>query len=289
MTATAPSSHHLGIHGLTHHYLSWGESAASAVVLLHGLRSYAYTWDRLARTLADSHYLVAPDFRGRGDSAWDPVRNYYLDTYLADLEELVSQLGLGRFAVIGHSLGGAVGYAYAARHPEHVTKLIVEDIGPGSSTHTAGADRILRELGDVPTTFDSLDDVRAYWRRIRPDIADEALDSRVRNTVRPGPGGRWEWKLDMQGIAEARRNGDPGRSPDLWSCVDALQCPTLVIRGGASDFLAVETCEQLTRRQPLIRWVEVPAAGHYVHDDNPEAVIDLVTDFLAGTAGRVAP
>jgi esterase len=289
MTTTPSTSHHLVIHGLSHHYLAWGDSTAPTVLLLHGLRSYAQTWDGLAGALAGSYRLIAPDFRGRGDSAWDPARNYFIDTYLADLEELVSLLGLDPFAIIGHSMGGAVGYAYAARHPDQVTRLIVEDIGPGSSTRTAGADRILRELRDTPSSFDSLEDVRAYWRRVRPDITDDALDSRVQHTVRPGADGRWEWKLDMRGIAEARSSGDPGRSVDLWDCVEALRCPTLVIRGSRSDFLPAQTCEQLAERQPLIRWVEVPAAGHYVHDDNPAAVVDLVTGFLAGTtAGQDA-
>lgn len=290
MTTGAPASRYLTVQGLPHHVLLWGDPGAPVVVLLHGLRSYAHTWAELAAALAGSYHVIAPDFRGRGGSAWDPAQDYYQDTYVADLEALVAQLGLDRFALIGHSLGGAVGYAYAARHPERVTRLVVEDIGPGSSTQTPGAGRILRELADTPTDFESLDQVRAYWRRIRPGISDEALESRVRHTVRPGDGGRWKWKLDMTGIANARRAVAPGRSVDLWACVEALRCPTLVIRGARSDFLPVQTCQDLARRQPLIRWAEVPDAGHYVHDDNPEAVIHLVTAFLTGTpAGPASP
>ena len=281
MTMTMPGSRYLTINGLTQHCLTWGRPTSPAVVLLHGLRSYAHTWDRLAASLTDRYLLIAPDLRGRGDSAWDPARDYYPDTYLTDLEGLVDQLELDRFTLIGHSLGGTVSYAYAARHRERVTRLVIEDIGPGSSTHTPGADRVLRELTDVPTRFASLDAVRDYWRRLRPGISDEALDSRVRHTVRPASHGRWEWKLDLQGIAEARRTPAPDRSPDLWACVDALRCPTLVIRGGRSDFLSAPTCEQLARRQPLIRWAEVPGAGHYAHDDHPDAFTALVTDFLA--------
>jgi pimeloyl-ACP methyl ester carboxylesterase len=177
-------------------------------------------------------------------------------------------------------MGGSVTYAYAARHPEQVAAAVVEDIGPGSSTDTAGADRILREMAATPAGFGSLEEVQAYWRRIRPGVTNEALASRVANTVRPGSDGRWEWKLDMAGIAAARRRGDPARSIDLWACVEALRCPTLVIRGGRSDFLPVATCQAMAARQPLVQWREVTDAGHYVHDDAPEMYLQLLTAFL---------
>ena len=148
MTAT---EHFTALGGLRARYLTWGDPARPAVLMLHGLRSYAGTWTPFARELAGSYHVVAPDFRGRGGSAWDPGRSYYLPTYAADLEELVAQLGLPRFALVGHSMGGAVGYAYAAAHPDQVTGLLAEDIGPGSSTGTGGAERALRTPRAIPS------------------------------------------------------------------------------------------------------------------------------------------
>lgn len=277
-----PTSHHVVINGLNCHFLRWGDDRRPAVLMLHGLRSYAQTWDPVARALSGTHAVIAPDFRGRGDSAWDPDRDYFTNAYVGDMEKLVASLGLTRFGIIGHSMGGTVGYAFAARHPDQVEALVVEDIGPGSSTDTAGADRILRELRDTPTSFDSLAAVRAYWRDTRPGITDDALRSRIAHTVRPDGDGRWEWKLDMQGIAAARRSGDPAGPVDLWACVEALRCPTLVLRGARSDFLPVSVCREMADRQPLLRWAEIPEAGHYAHDDNPAEFLRLVTGFLAG-------
>lgn len=284
MTTTTPSSHQVTVNGLTCRYLEWGEPGSPAVLMVHGLRSYARTWEPVAHALADTRHVIAPDLRGRGESSWDPARDYYTNAYVSDLERLVARLGLTRFTFIGHSLGGAVGYAYAARHPDQVDALIVEDIGPGSSTATAGADRILHEMRATPTGFDSLDDVRAYWRRLRPGITEDALASRIENTVKRSDDGRFAWRLDMEGIAAARLSGDPAGPVDLWACVDALRCPTLVVRGARSDFLPRETCEQMTQRQPLLNWNEVPGAGHYVHDDNPAEFIRLVSGFLSGGA-----
>lgn len=134
----SPVSTTVRLNGLQQRHLTWGDGTRPPVLALHGLRSYAHTWDTVANALAGDHLVVAPDFRGRGDSDWDPERDYFTGAYVSDVEALVDHLGLDRFAVIGHSMGGSVGYAYAARHPDRVSKLVVEDIGPGSSTATAG-------------------------------------------------------------------------------------------------------------------------------------------------------
>lgn len=276
----SPVSTTVRLNGLQQRHLTWGDGTRPPVLALHGLRSYAHTWDTVANALAGDHLVVAPDFRGRGDSDWDPERDYFTGAYVSDVEALVDHLGLDRFAVIGHSMGGSVGYAYAARHPDRVSKLVVEDIGPGSSTATAGADRVIREMTSTPTDFESLEAVHAYWRGVRPAIGDDALASRVAHTVRELGDGRWGWKLDMEGIAAARLSGDPAGPVDLWECVESLRCPTLVIRGGQSDFLPESICADMVRRQPLVHWAEVPGAGHYVHDDDPAAFVELVADFL---------
>lgn len=277
---SAPVGHEVVVNGLNLHHLEWGAPDSPPVLALHGLRSYAHTWDALAAGLAGDHRIIAPDFRGRGDSDWDPERDYFTNAYVSDLEALVDHLGLQRFAIVGHSMGGSVGYAYAARHPDQVSKLVVEDIGPGSSTSTPGAVRVIREVASTPDDFDSLQAVRAYWRSVRPAISEQALASRIAHTVRETGDGRWTWKLDMAGIAAARLSGDPAGPVDLWNCVESLRCPTLVIRGEQSDFLPEQTCIEMAARQPLLRWAPVKGAGHYVHDDNPHDFLDMVTDFL---------
>jgi esterase len=268
MTYAMPVSHVVELNGLACRYLEWGDGDRPVLLMLHGLRSYAHTWDPIAAPLSATHRIIAPDFRGRGDSGWDPAGNYFTGAYVADVEGLTGLLGLTRFGIVGHSMGGTVGYVYAARHPEQVTALVIEDIGPGSSTATAGADRVVHEMHSTPTGFESLEAARAYWRRIRPAITEPALASRIEHTLRPGERGRWEWKLDMAGIATARLSADPA-PVDLWACVEALQCPTLVLRGARSDFLSTSICAEMAARQQRLTWVEVPDAGHYAHDDNP--------------------
>jgi pimeloyl-ACP methyl ester carboxylesterase len=268
------------LNGLRVHYVEWGAPDAPPVVLLHGLRSYARTWEPVATALADRYRIIALDHRGRGDSAWDPAGDYSTGAYVSDLEQLAGSLALERFTLVGHSMGGTNAIVYAARNPGRVRLLAVEDIGPGSSASGAGAERVRRELAQTPREFAAIAEARAYWRGVRPDISDAALESRVENTLRRLPDGRWAWKFDLDGIARARLDPDPARHVDLWPHVEGLRCPVLVIRGARSDFLSAATCAEMAARQPLLCWTEVAAAGHYVHDDNLAAYLAALRDFL---------
>jgi esterase len=278
----AATSEYVRLGGLKAHFLQWGDRGNPPVVMLHGLRSYAATWEPLAQELARDHWVLALDFRGRGASDWDPARRYFTDTYVADVEEWVHQLGLGTFTLVGHSMGGTIGYVYAARHPDQVTRLVVEDIGPGSSTSTEGAERVRREMTSTPELFASREAAGDFWRRARPGMPEAAIESRLEHTLDQTDEG-WVWRFDRAGIAEARLRGDPAQGIDLWSCVESLCCPTLVVRGADSDFLSEATCAEMARRQPLLRWQTIEAAGHYVHDDNPADYIDLVSRFCRET------
>ncbi len=274
------------LNGLQAHYVQWGDPQAPAIVLLHGLRSYARTWEPVAAALSDRYRLIALDHRGRGESDWDPAEEYVTGSYVSDLEQFADTLGLTRFVLAGHSMGGTNAIVYAARHPERVRLLVIEDIGPGSSAATMGAERVKRELAETPREFATLAAARAYWRGVRPGISEEALRSRVRHTLRQDPSGRWVWKFDLEGIARSRLHADPARQIDLWPHVAALRCPALVLRGEQSDFLPTRTCEEMATRQPLLSWTEIPGAGHYVHDDNLDGYLAALCSFLEQHSGR---
>ncbi len=91
------------------------------------------------------------------------------------LEALVQQLGLRCFVLIGHSMGGANAFLYAARHPENLLGMVIEDMGPGASTGSDGADRIKRDLLATPARFDTWDAATAFWSRQRPNLSETAL------------------------------------------------------------------------------------------------------------------
>lgn len=258
----------------------WGDASAPAVVLLHGLRGFSGTWRTLAASLASEYHFIAPDQRGRGDSDWDARHNYYTDAYLADLEGVVDQLALKRFALLGHSMGGTTSYVYASRHPERLAALIIEDIAPGSSIRGRGAERIMAEMAALPESFATWGEARRYWRAQRPGVSEAALEQRLVENLREGADGRIAWRYDALGIRKTRMNPDRSRIVDLWPVIDKLKVPTLIVRGERSDFCPAETVDEMCRRNARIAQMSVPNASHYVHDDAPTQFSEHVRGFL---------
>ncbi|MBS0393144.1 MAG: alpha/beta hydrolase [Proteobacteria bacterium] len=286
-SSPAERAAHVEVNGLRLLCREWGPASGFPIVLLHGLRGYSATWRRLATALGGRYRLVAIDQRGRGESDWDPGRNYYTDAYLADLEGLVDRLELRRFVLLGHSMGGTTAYVYAARHPKRVAALVIEDIAPGSSTEGEGAERIRAEMRSLPLSFGTREEAKAYWRARRPSLGDAALEERLAESMRQDANGRWVWRYDAEGISAVRLDPDPSRIVDLWPVVARIATPTLVIRGAESDFCPEAAVARMSATNPHIASATVPGASHYVHDDQPEVFNQLVARFIAAHVPEV--
>lgn len=262
--------------GLRLHFLRWGDSTGVPLVLLHGLRAYAQTWESLVEALGPGYCVYALDQRGRGLSDWAAPASYHTQSYVEDLEDLVAHVGLSRFVLLGHSLGGANALEYARQHRGRLQGLVIEDIGPGSSSQGDGAARIRREMSQTPLQFESWEAARAFWQASRPSLSAQGLASRLAHSMKDGDG-VITWRHDQQGIAEARLSIEP---TDLWPAVRALDCPTLFIRGARSDFLPPATLHAMRASNQNVQTVEVADASHYVHDDQGEVFNARVADFL---------
>jgi pimeloyl-ACP methyl ester carboxylesterase len=266
----------------------WGDPAAPPIVLQHGLRGYSGTWRKLAASLADRWRLIAFDARGRGESDWDPERNYYTDAYLSDLEAVADTLGLDRFVLLGHSMGGTTSYVYAAKHPDRLSALVVEDITAGSSVKGAGFERIVAEMAALPTRFADWGEARSYWRKLRPNVGAEAIEERLWESMKAEADGSVVWRYDAVGIGATRVDPDPARVVDLWPVIVTVRTPTLVVRGERSDFCALDAVRKLEAENPVLTHASVEGASHYVHDDAPESFRRLIEGFLAGVTAASA-
>ncbi|WP_144957980.1 alpha/beta fold hydrolase [Pseudomonas oryzihabitans] len=261
---------------LSLHVLQWGRPEATPVIMLHGLRAYAQTWASLAESLGDAYCVYALDQRGRGLSDWAEPASYCTESYVRDLEDLVAHLGLARFMLVGHSLGGSNALEYARQHPGRLIGLVIEDIGPGSSSLGDGAARIRREMQETPNFFADWTSAEAFWRKSRPGLTEAGLASRLAHSMKATDEGV-TWRHDQLGIAEARLSITP---TDLWPAVRALDCPTLFIRGSRSDFLPGTMLAAMQATNPQVRTLEIADASHYVHDDQGPVFNAAVAGFL---------
>jgi len=276
---TAPRDASLAAGGLTFHYITWGPESAPPVVLLHGVTGHARSWDALARDLSADFRVIALDQRGHGDSDRAPDGDYRVATMAGDLTGFVDALGLERFALVGHSMGGRVGIAYADGHAARIERICIVDIGP--EIHAPGMERIRQMMAGAPERIESEEQAVEFVLRANPRMVEAGLRDRVRHGLKRLPDGGFEWKYD-KALRDMMRQGGRRDSIDLWEPLRRIAAPALLVRGAESDILSADVAKRMIDALPDGRLVEIPGAGHTVPADQPEAFACAVRAFLDG-------
>ncbi len=273
-----PQDRFVTANGLRFHYLEWGEPGKPDMLLLHGFAQTCHSWDFVALSLCDRFRVIALDQRGHGDSEWAADGDYSPETQQEDLHAIVESIGLEDFVLMGLSMGGRNSFTYAANHPEKIRALVVVDSAP--ETERAGTSRIRR----FASQDDELDSVDAFVERVmaynhRRD--PQQVRGSIMHNLKQLPSGKWTWKYDRRLRSPDRNMGrDPQTAQRLWGYVESLRCPTLVVRGGESDVLAMDTASSMHERIPNGRLTTVEKAGHLVPGDNPSGFEKAVMEFL---------
>ena len=276
-TQVQPKDKTATANGHTLHYLDWGREGQPVMLLAHGLRGHAHSWDDVAAAFCGDYHVLALDQRGRGDSDWAKDGDYTTAAYVADLAGFCEALNLDKFVLVGHSMGGRNAMAFAGRHPEKVSRLVIVDVGP--TLDSRGSQRIADEIKSVPEEFDSFGDALEYMSRQNRFASPEVMRRRVQYATKELPNGKVGWKYDTL-IREQRRNGTVPPADDLWPALPNITCPSLIVRGAETDLLSSETSERMLATLPNPALVEITRAGHMVFEDNPGDFIAAVRDFL---------
>ncbi len=267
---------HTPLRGLRLHHLEWGPAEGPPLVLLHGMRAHAYVWSRPAPYLAPPYRLLAPDFRGHGESDWSDD-GYGHPRYVADFAAWADAHALERFPLVGHSAGGRVAVSYAAAHPERVERLVVVDMGPDVGP-TRPFDPAL--AARPQRTFDDLDHVVRVLRERYPTISAAYLRRLARWSVRPGPHGRLTWKWDK------RVRGQLRPADEFRADLRTLRCPVLIVRGGEAAALSAESAAEMQALVPTeCRIVEISGTSHMLVEERPATFAALVREFLTADDG----
>jgi pimeloyl-ACP methyl ester carboxylesterase len=260
-TPMQPTPKTVTVNGLRLRYLEWGDAGAPPVVCVHGYTSSAEAFNALARHFSDRVRLLAMDVRGHGESAWSPDGAYRYEDAVSDLADLVDRLGLGRFTLIGTSMGGIIAMTYAGAHPDRLAGLVINDIGPDPES---GTQRITQTVGERPASFTTLDDAMAYRRSVSTIVASRTEDAQrelALGVLRPGPDGAWRWKMDPAYITQRVQKGPPTR-PDLWPALARIHAPTLVVWGADSDVLSEKQARRMVETLPKGKLVTARGVGH---------------------------
>lgn len=284
-----PTSHYYSSARLKLHYVDWGNSQGPTLLLIHGLMDHCRNWDWLARALADRYHIIAPDLRGHGDSEWSPGAAYEVHHHIYDIAQLVEQRQLAPLTIIGHSLGGTIAAKFSGVWPAQVKRLVsIEGLGSAPKQIEAAESlsamekivkwsaRLQRFEAKPSREYATREEAVARMQQVNSHLSEErARHLAVHGSRRTSSGG-YCWKYDPLLGAYAPFDMPVQASRQLWSNID---CPVLLIWGEdswASDPQQDGRINYFKQAQ----LVKIPDAGHWVHHDQYETVMQALDLFL---------
>ncbi|RRI05846.1 alpha/beta hydrolase [Mesorhizobium tamadayense] len=238
------------------------------VVCLPGLTRNARDFHELALYLSSNarkpRKVIAFDYRGRGQSDYDPdISHYNVGVEAGDVLAGLSELGIEEAAFIGTSRGGLIIHVLGALKPAVLKAIVLNDIGPVVEAEGLAHIRSYLDRNPKPNTFSvAVDAQRRVHGASFPALIDADWARMVTAICRDTDAG---WVPDFDpALVDTMAGTDFSKPlPDLWPQFDALAAvPMLAIRGANSRILSVETLEQMQKRHPGMETMTVDGQGH---------------------------
>ena len=244
-----------------------------SAIVAHGLFGSARNWGSVARRLAAGRSVHALDMRNHGASPWTDEMTY--PAMAEDLLRHIRTQQLSRPTLIGHSMGGKAAMAAALAAPHRIGRLIVVDIAPVRYRH--GFASLVDALAGLD--LDGVERRGDADSRLAEAVPDAALRGfLLQNLVLRD--GRYVWRLNLAAIAASQQalRDFPDFPPSA-----AFDGPTLMLGGGASDYLRPDHAPAIGRYFPNAEQRWIPGAGHWPHADRPDAFVAAVEEFFRRT------
>ena len=241
-------------------------------------------WRHWMRELSIGHTLIRYDERGCGLSDWD-VSDFSFEAWVSDLETIVDARGLGRFPLLGISQGAAVAVAFAARHPERVSALILYGgyargrLKRDPSPEEVEEAELLLRLTHLGWGQRKSAYCQVFSRLFMPDATPEHI--------------RWLDELQTQTTSaeNAVRFQSAFFQIDVTDCAPRVRAPTLVLHARDDAVIPFEEGRVLSSLIPDARLVPLDGRNHVIQEDEPAWPIFLeeVRDFLGAAGGEAEP
>ena len=270
------------------HFVDWGNEDKPPLLLVHGGRDHARSWDWVARELREEYHVIAPDLRGHGDSAWSIGSQYTLPEFVLDVAQLVDTLDLAPLRIVSHSMGAAVSLFYAGVFPQKVSKLVAiegmkipdevrarldVDLWESMANWIAAVREGSRRQ---PRRYASIDESAARLQQENPHLSPEQARHLTIHGVARNEDGSYSWKFDNSARTLFPLRMDTDTRRQLWQ---RIECPTLLVHGTESWHGDPSS----DGRAAYIRnssVVAVENAGHWVHHDQLDVFLENVRAFL---------
>ena len=272
---TKPTSHHLTANSLNLHYLEAGEG--DPILLLHGFPTSSHLYRNVIPTLAKTHRVIALDLPGYGLSDKPLDVDYSFEFYEAVLNDLLDALGIAQTHLVVHDLGGPVGLYWATHNPQRVANIVLLNTlvypetswavklfllalrTPGLRDFVVSPKGIIgaMKLGVVHKERLTREVLTPYTTPFEAPAARKAL-------IKAGSG------LSIQGLAQIKKK------------LPTLDASLRLIYGQNDRVLpdVAKTMQRIQRAHPLAELTALPGCGHFLQEDEPERVAELIADFF---------
>ena len=260
------------VDGLQVHYKETGPEGAPALLLLHGFGSSLQAWDDWSVKLEQKYRVIRLDLPGFGLTGAIPANDYSEEKDLAILTHFTDKLGLEKFSVIGHSMGGKMAWSLAASQPERVQALVL--MAPDGFPE---AKDIGTKPYEVPAVMGLIKYVLPKYlvrKSIEPAFSDaDALNDALVN--------RYFDMLRAPGVRGAILNrSNQTVYTDPVPRLKAIKAPTLLIWGEQDQMISSTNAQSYANVLSNSTTVIVPKLGHLLQEEQPEKGLTAVMQFL---------
>jgi haloalkane dehalogenase len=279
-------SHSMDLMGLKYHYVDEGNG--EPVVMVHGNPTWSFYYRELIKSLSGRYRTIAPDHIGCGLSDMPPPSqyNYTLQTRIDDLDQLIGTLtGPQKITLILHDWGGMIGMAYALRHPQKISRLIVLNTAaflPPDAKKIPLRLHLIRNSGPlaaIAVLGFNLFALGALYMASQRGLAREVKRGLT------APYNCWKNRIAtlkfVQDIPLGEKDPSYMLVQQTGEQLHILSKLPMLICWGEHDFVFdSDYLAEWQRRFPNAEVHRFPDAGHYVLEDVPEKIVPLIGRFL---------
>ena len=286
------------IRNLQYHVQVWGEPSPHKIplVMVHGWMDVAASYQFVVDALSHDHYVIAPDWRGFGQTASGGVDNFWFPDYLADLDFLLDHyVPQGQVNLVGHSMGGNVAMLYAGVRPERIRRLInLEGFGLPATQPDEAPGRYVKWMDELKTLhrgemdlkpYDQLDGVARRLMKTNPRLGQDKANWLAQHWASADAQGQW------------RVLGDPShkitsamlyRVDEAREIYQRINMPVLAVEAFTSSLeqwwkgkYTLDEYHERLKAVPQAEIARIADAGHMLHHDQPEILAALIERFIA--------
>jgi pimeloyl-ACP methyl ester carboxylesterase len=276
----------------------WGTPSAEKVplVLMHGWMDVAASYQFVVDALSHDHYVIAPDWRGYGQTDSGGVDNFWFPDYLADLDFLLDHYAPQTpVNLVGHSMGGNVVMLYAGVRPERIRRLVnLEGFGMPATTPDQAPKRYARWMDELKQLhrgelalrpYESADGVARRLMKTNPRLSQDKANWLAQHWAAANAQGEW---TILGEAAHKITNANLYQLPEVLEIYKNISMPVLAVEASDNSldmwwkgkFKLLEYHERL-QNVTQVEIAVINDAGHMMHHDQPEQLAALIERFIA--------